>query len=161
MNCPTSPLSIPGIRLDRRRTTFNFGLQRQVVPLIVREDFVFEDGLDTKIPIKRGDIIEYVRSTGEGIFKVRIAGKLHDADQSLFDRTEDVPQEKFNEEDEWVVLTCVRGGRAYLLYPDDLAEPENPSHFISGLTDHKDGVGGYGKRRDLTEAEARAERANQ
>jgi hypothetical protein len=144
----------------RKKNNIQFWSATKIVPLIAKVDFVFEEGLDTKIPIKKGDTIEYVRATGEGFFKVRIAGKLHDAEESLFERTEDVPQEKFHE-DEWVVLNCVGGRRAYLLYPEDLADPARPGQFVSGVTDYREGDGGYGKRRDLTEAEARTERAKQ
>jgi len=153
----------PWNEVRRKKSKIEFWSATKIVPLTAKEDFVFSPSLETKMAIKKGNVIEYVRNSGEGLFQVRLAGKVYDATQDLFEHMEDIAPEKFTEEDEWVVLNCVRGRRAYLLYPDDLADPQNPSKFQPGLINQGNvaGDGPYGKRQDLTEAEARDVRSPQ
>jgi hypothetical protein len=145
----------------RKKSKIEFWSATKIVPLIAKQRFVFSPTLETKIAIKKGDVIEYVRNSGEGFFKVRISGRIYDAGQNLFEHTEDVAPEQFDVE-EWIALNCVEGRRAYVLYPQDLADPEHPEKFQPGLIDHgRSATEPFGKRQDFTEDEARAERARE
>jgi hypothetical protein len=146
------------------KSKIDFWSATRIVPLRAKVDFTFVDANnpETLIALKAGDVIEYVAGGAEGFFTVRIGNRLYGADQDLFERVEDVPREKFDERDEWFTLTCPQGRRAYFLYPDDLADPRNPGRFQPGLIEYTEANGeGYGEMRDLTEAEAQAERARE
>src|SRR5262249_18672238 len=128
----------------------------RIVPLIVKEAFVFaDDDKRAKVPLKKGDVIEYIRNDAEGSFEVRIAGKTYTAGQSLFDNVQDVADDKFVEED-WVALTCVGGNRAYIFLGDLALDSDDPKVQVAGISGVGPGQTGYGKARDLTAAEARA-----
>jgi hypothetical protein len=146
------------------KSKIDFWSATRIVPLQAKEDFTFEDAnnAETRIPIKSGDLIEYIAPAAEGLFTVRIGGKPYTASQDLFEHVEDVPREKFDERDEWFALNCPDGKRAYFLYPDDLSDAANPARFQPGLIEDAEPNGGaYGKMRDLTEAEARVARAKE
>jgi hypothetical protein len=154
----------PWNQARQKKSNIYFWSATRIVPLQAKVDFTFEDAnnSEAKIPIKAGDIIEYLAPGAEGFFTVRIGGKLHTASQDLFQQVEDVPREKFDERDEWFALNCPQGRRAYFLYPDDLADSATPGRFQAGLIEYAEpNGGGYGKMRDLTEAEARAARAKE
>jgi hypothetical protein len=143
------------------KSKIEFWSATRIVPLRAKTDFTFEDASnpETQIPIKAGDVIEYIAAAAEGLFTVQIGGKQYTASQELFEQVEDVAREQFDERDEWFALTCPQGKRAYFLYPDDLADTANPARFQPGVIEFAEpNGGGFGKMRDLTEAEARAAR---
>lgn len=116
----------------------------KIVPLIAREDFLFEDG-EKKVQIHKGDLIEYLIYHSEGWFAVRIDGQEYEADQSLFDNVEEVSQDQFVQ-DEWMHLTCENGTSTWLYYPDLF---NADGEFVSGLQGPK--IEGYGTATDLTD----------
>ena len=129
----------------------------RIVHLVVKEPFVF-DGLGgdkrIKVPLKKGDAIDYIRNDAEGAFEVRIFGKQYTAGQNLFDRVQDVAQDQFVEED-WVVLTCEDGNRAAILLSDLMPGSGDAKDWVAGISGVGPGQTGYGQARDLTAAEAR------
>lgn len=164
-NCELPYLAVihPWNDTRRKKDKIEFWSATKIVPLTAKENFEFSPDPKTRIAIKKGNVIEYVRNSAEGLFQVRIGGKVYDAEQELFEHMEDVAQESFTDEDEWVVLNCVQGGRAFIFYPDDLFDPKSPDKFQPGLIEYgKLGLDGpYGQRKDLTEDEAQAARTNQ
>ena len=129
----------------------------RIVRLIAKEPFWFEDvsgDAKRKVPLKKGDVIEYIRNDAEGSFEVRIAGKTYTAGQSLFDHVQDVADDQFVEED-WAALTCVGGNRAYIYFGDLGLDSDDPNAQVAGISGVGPGQAGYGKARDLTAAEAR------
>jgi hypothetical protein len=127
----------------------------KIVHLVAKEAFVFQ-GVDarTKVPIKKGDTVDYIRNDAEGSFEVRIAGKQYTAGQDLFDHMEKVADDQFAEED-WVALTCVGGTRAWIFLADLGLDSDDPKVQAPGISGVGPGQTGYGKARDLTVAEAR------
>jgi hypothetical protein len=127
----------------------------RIVPLVAKETFIFEaEGTPAaKLHVKKGDTIEYIRNDAEGAFEVRIAGKQYTAGQNLFDHVEDVAQDRFVEED-WALLTCEGGERAYILLAD--LRLDDAGERPAGISEVGPGRLDYGKARDLTAAEARA-----
>jgi hypothetical protein len=79
-------------------------------------------------------------------------GRQYTAGQNLFDHVEDVAQDRFVEED-WALLTCEGGERAYILLAD--LRLDDAGERAPGISDVGPGRLGYGKARDLTAAEAR------
>jgi hypothetical protein len=129
----------------------------KIVRLIAKAPFVFEDlGADAraKVPLKKGDLIEYLRNDAEGSFEVRIAGKQYTAGQDLFDHVESVPDDQFVEDD-WAALTCVAGSRAYIFLDELGLGSDDPKTQVAGISGVGPGQTGYGQARDLTAAEAR------
>ena len=130
----------------------------KIVRLIAKEPFVFEDeGGDAKrkVPIKKGDTIEYIRNDAEGSFEVRIAGKQYTAGQGVFDHVQDVANDEFVEDD-WVSLACTSGGRAWIFLAELGLGSDDPKAQTPGISTLGPGQTGYGSARDLTAAEARA-----
>lgn len=165
VNCELPYLAVihPWNEARRKKDKVEFWSATKIVPLTAKENFEFSPDPKIKIPIKKGNVIEYVRNSAEGMFQVRIAGKVYDAEQDLFDYMESVPQENFTEEEEWVLLTCVQGQRVFVLYPDDLSDAKSPEKLQAGLLEYgKLNLDGpYGQRKDLTEAEAEKARTSQ
>ncbi len=116
----------------------------KIVPMVAKEDFLFEDG-ENKVQIHKGDLIEYLIYHSEGWFAVRIGGQEYEADQSLFEKMEEVSQDQFVQ-DEWMHLTCENGVSTWLFFPD-LSNADG--EFISGLQGPK--IEGYGTASDLTD----------
>ena len=129
----------------------------RIVNLIAKEDFVFESN-SGGIPIKKDDVIEYLRYDAEGAFEVRIKGKQYTAHQDLFDHVQENSKDQFAEE-EWALLTCQNGTRAYIDLGDihrDSGKSGSgaPGHRIPGINRVGPAMMGYGKARDLTAREA-------
>jgi hypothetical protein len=129
-----------------------------IVNLIAKEDFTFESEA-AKIPIKKDDVIEYLRYDAEGAFEVRIKGKQYTAHHDLFDHVQENSKDQFVEE-EWALLTCQNGTRAYIdlgdIHRDDSGKSGSgePGHRIPGINHVGPAMMGYGKARDLTACEA-------
>jgi hypothetical protein len=120
----------------------------KILKLVAKEDFKF----DSKIPIKKGESIEYIGNGAEDYFGVRIGGKIYTAAEYLFQVVEAPARDEFIEDD-WVLLTCQAGNRAYI-YLDDvrIKGPNYSFTFASGISDGSSED--FGKARDLTEQEA-------
>jgi hypothetical protein len=128
----------------------------KVVRLIAKAPFIFEDlGGDAraKMPLRKGDLIEYLRNDAEGSFEVRIAGKQYTAGQDLFEHVESVPDDQFVEDD-WAALTCAAGNRAYIFLDELGLGSDDPKIQVIGISSVGPGQTGYGQARDLTAAEA-------
>ena len=127
----------------------------KIVRLIAKESFVFEDiGGNAKRKIKKGDVIDYIRNDAEGSFEVRIAGKQYTAGQDLFDQMQNVPDDQFVEDD-WVLLACMGGERAWLFLAELGLGSDDPKTQTPGISAVGPGVTGYGNARDLRATEAR------
>jgi hypothetical protein len=127
-----------------RKSNLQFFSVTKIIKMIAKEDFDFGDD----ITVKKGEVVEYIANRAEGFFYVR---KPYDADQSLFEFVETPTQDQFVEDD-WVLLTCQGGNRAYI-FAYDLGVrrwPDAPA-FVPGISDTGPGQNGYGKARDLTE----------
>ena len=146
---------------NKRRTAKNkikFISATKIVRLVAKEPFEFEDAggaKRSKVRLKKGDTIEYIRNDAEGSFEVRIFGKQYTAGQNLFDHVEDVAKDQFVEDD-WALLTCEGGTRAYILFADLRLDSDDPAARTPGISGVGPGQTGYGQARDLTAAEARA-----
>jgi hypothetical protein len=130
----------------------------KIVRLVVKDKFSFVDERGrkpTRIPLRKGDAVEYIRNDAEGSFEVRIAGKQYTAGQNLFEHVEDVPRERFVEDD-WALLTCEGGVRAYILLADLKLDSDDASARPPGISGVGPGQTDYGKARDLTGDEAQA-----
>jgi len=152
---PNRAVIHPWNQARNRKNRIEFRSATRIIRLVAKKNFMFDGSVDKKdvqIPIRTGDIIEYVYNMGEGLFQVRIGGKEYTAWQGLFEHVEDVPKDQFVEDD-WVVMTCENGKRAYI-FRDDLRDPENLEKFVPGIADVGPGLQ-YGRTRDLTAAEAR------
>jgi len=144
---------------DRIRTSkVQFFSATKIIPLITKEDFNFNGYFGEKqvtVHVKKGEILKYLRNDSEGSFEIEIAGKQYTADQDLFDHVDEVPDNLFVEED-WVLLTCEEGNRAYIFLPDIIFETQETGlRYAPGVADVGPGQVDYGKARDLTKSEAR------
>jgi hypothetical protein len=130
----------------------------RIVNLVAKEDFTCESDA-AKIPIKKDDVIEYLRYDAEGAFEVRIKGKQYTAHQDLFEHVQETSKDQFVEE-EWALLTCQDGTRAYIHLGDINREDDGksgsgePSNRTPVINHVGPGMIGYGKARDLTAREA-------
>ena len=127
-----------------QKSDVRFSSASKIVNLIAKEDFDFISN-QVRFKIRKNDIIQYLRNDAEGAFEVRINGKQYTASQDMFDHVQDVSSDQFVEDD-WALLTCVNGGRAYIYLPDVAGVP--------GINDVGPGMVEYGKARDLTVREA-------
>jgi hypothetical protein len=121
----------------------------KIVPMIAKQDFKFSGYAGekaVKFPVKKGMTLNYLRYNAEGTFEIEISGRQYTADQDLFDHVDDTSLAD-SAADQWVLMTCTNGNRAYI-YFDDLVN-------VAGIADVGPGVTEYGKARDLTPAEAR------
>lgn len=115
----------------------------KIVPLIAKEDF--ELGEQQAMKVSKGDVIEYLIYHSEGWFAVRYKGLEYEADDSLFEKVEEVSQDQFVQ-DEWMYLTCENGAKTWLYLPGlQTAEGE----WLPGLRGPK--IEGYGEASDLTD----------
>jgi hypothetical protein len=73
-------------RNQKRKVTY--WSASRIVNLVAKEDFTFESDA-AKIPIKKGDVIEYFRYDAEGAFEVRIKRKQYTAHQDLFEHVQE------------------------------------------------------------------------
>ncbi len=125
----------------------------KIVTMTAKQDFTFVDEA-VKLPIKKGDTLEYLIYYGEGSFAVRIRGKTYRGDQDLLEKMESVPDSPNHE---WLRLTCVDGQTAWIYLPDlTIKNKDGDDTYIDGLWNASIGNPGvieYGKARDLTEAE--------
>src|SRR5262249_44789034 len=147
----------PWNRRRAAKSNIKFLSATKIIRLVVKDTFDFEDESSrnpAKIPLRKGDTVEYIRNDAEGSFEVRIAGKQYTADQNLFEHVEDVPQDQFVEDD-WALLTCEGGNRAYILLADFRLDSDDAAARTPGISDVGPGQAGYGRARDLTAAEAR------
>lgn len=120
----------------------------KIVLLTVKEDFVFESD-ETKIDLKKGDVIEYLVYGAEGWFTVRINGKEYGADQSLFEKVEEVAEGAFHQ-DEWIQVPCKSGKKAWLLLADLVkVNADGELVYLPGLDGWSKGFVEYGVVRDL------------
>jgi len=134
----------------------------KILRLVVKEpfdfDFMSRDFISGTVGLKAGDTIDYIRNDSEGSFEVRIFGKQYTVDQNLFDHVEKVARDQFVEDD-WAVLTCVGGNRAYILLSDLGLDPDTGAPVegerVAGISEVGPGQTDYGRARDLTGAEAR------
>lgn len=133
-------------------TTFS-----KIVPLIVKEDadiLVYGIDSEVKIPMKKGDVIEFLVYGGEGWFTVRINGENYDADQGLFEQVEPVDQSVFLY-DQWLEIDCV-GKKAYVLFEDlYTVDGDGNEKFINGLDSWFLGFRDYGSVTDLSNKDLR------
>jgi hypothetical protein len=147
----------PWNRARARKSRVEFHAATRIIRLVAKENFEFVGlgGQDTvRVPMKTGDAIEYIHNLGEGLFRVRVAGKEHTASQDLFKHVQDVTRDQFVEDD-WAVMTCENRRRVHI-FLDDLRDPADPEKFAPGIADGRAGHQGYGHSRDLTAAEAQA-----
>jgi hypothetical protein len=148
----------PWNRIRTRKSQIKFYSFTKIIRLRAKEDFEFEvqgdDGTSVKQPIKKGDVIEYVHPLQEDFFQVRINGKQQVATEDLFEHVDHVANTEFVEDD-WALLTCENGVRAYIYVPDAIHQALNePDNFVREIKEVGPGMPGYGKARDLTEKEA-------
>ena len=143
-------------RITRNKIVFLSATK--IVLLFAKEAFEFEGyrgRTAITINVSKGNTIEYIRNDSEGAFEVRISGRQYTASQSLFYHVEEIPGEQFHEDD-WVLLSCDNGNRAYIYTPDLIVQKSNQERtYISGILDAGPGLAGYGNAHDLTSAEAR------
>jgi hypothetical protein len=136
-----------------RKSNLQFFSATKILKMVAKEDFDFGDD----ITVKKGEVVEYIANGAEGFFGVRIGGKPYDADQSLFQFVETPTQDQFVEDD-WVLLACQGGNRAYIfVYDLGVRRWPDASAFVPGISDEGPGLaGGPSSARDLTEQEVSA-----
>jgi hypothetical protein len=133
-----------------RKNKIRFFSATKIIKMIAKDDFEF--GGD--VTVKKGQMVEYIGNGAEDFFQVRISGKQYTAGQDLFDFVEAPTRDQFIEDD-WLLLTCQTGNRAYIFVPDLAGQgPTRASTFVPGISDTGPGQEGYGRARDLTEQEA-------
>lgn len=131
----------------------------KIVNLVAKNDFTFTDNNKSQdIPIKKGQIIEYLIYGAEGYFTIRINGEMHPAYQDLFDNVEDVNRDEFVQE-EWLQLNCVGGETAWIDTNDLFTKDSHGDDvLIDGIWSASIGGAGiddYGHARDLTDDEVK------
>jgi hypothetical protein len=133
-----------------RKTHIQFFSATKILKLIAKQDFK----LNGTLQIKKGDVIEYIGNGAEDSFGVRIGGKPYATGENLFEHV-DAPARDQLIEDDWVLLTCQAGNRAYI-YLDDvrLKGPKDTVTFVPGISEGASED--FGTARDLTEHEASA-----
>ena len=130
----------------------------KIVRMTAKQAFTFEDQNDdaVKVPLKKGEAIEYLMYYAEGIFAVRVRGKKYTVDQSLLEKV-DSPPDPANPQEEWLSLTCTDGQAAWIAMSDlvvkDKAGEEIPMDGLWRASMDSPGVPEHGKARDLTDAE--------
>ncbi len=124
----------------------------KIVPLTVKADaeiLVYGVDSEVKIPMKKGDVIEYLVYGSEGWFTVRINGETYEADQALFEQVEAVDQSAFLF-DQWLEINC-SGKKAYVLFEDlYTVDADGNEKFMNGLDSWFLGFRDYGSVTDLT-----------
>lgn len=123
----------------------------KIVTLTVKENFTFKDDDGAKIRLKKGDKIEYLVYGAEGWFTVRINGKEYNADQSLFEKVEEVPEGSFVQ-DEWMRIDCVGGEKTWVRMSElSKLDAAGDTIYLPGLANWFLGFVEYGVSRDLTD----------
>lgn len=150
LSCPVDYKGVYHIWNPKQRAQFiTFS---KIVPLTVKADadiLVYGIDSEVKIPMKKGDVIEYLTYGGEGWFSVRIKGETYDADQGLFEQVEAVDQSAFLY-DQWLEINCA-GKKAYVLFEDLYTVDEDGNEkFMNGLDSWFLGFRDYGSVTDLT-----------
>ncbi len=152
LQCPVEFKAVYHVWNENKRadfTTFS-----KIVPLTVKEDFEFvtygDENQEIRIPLQKGDLIEYLVYGAEGWFTVRINGKEYGADQDLFSKVNEVDQSAF-QDDQWLVLNC-GGQTAYVLFADlYTVDADGNEKFRDGLASWYLGFRDYGTVTDLTD----------
>ena len=132
-----------------RKSNMQFFSATKIIKMIAKQEFKFDD----IVVVKKGEVIEYIGNGAEDAFGVRIGGKPYTAYQDLWQYVDAPHQDQFIEDD-WVLLTCQGGVRAYI-YLDDVtlgATPYQAVTFVSGISDGSS----QNYLTDLTEEEAAA-----
>jgi hypothetical protein len=131
-----------------RKSSIQFFSATKIIKMVAKEDFDFGDG----VAVEKGEVIDYIGNGAEDLFGVRIHGKRYTAGQSLFEFVDAPSRDQFVEDD-WVLLTCQSGNRAYI-YLDDvrIKGPNDSVTFMPGISQGYSEE--FGKARDLTEQEA-------
>jgi hypothetical protein len=133
-----------------RKSNMQFFSATKIIKMVAKEDFDFGDD----VAVKKGEVIEYIGNGAEDFFGVRIRGKRYTAGEDLFVFVETPAQDQFVEDD-WVLLTCQGGNRAYIFVHDlGVRGWSDAPAFVPGISDTGPGQEGYGSARDLTEQEA-------
>lgn len=125
----------------------------KIVELTMKEDYKLVSD-EKSIELKRGDKIEYIQNYSEGAFAVRVNGEQYDADQELYSHVEPVDETQFAE-DNWLLMTCANGKRAYIFFTDLFTETKDGTQWVEGINRTGPGMFDYGRVRDLTAKEAR------
>jgi hypothetical protein len=145
-----------------KKNRIEFISATKTAPLIAKRDFIFSGyagDREVKFRVKKGTTLTYLQYLGEGSFDIKLDGRKYTADQDLFEHVEDSDVDGSAVE-EWVLMTCENGVRAYIYMPDlfSVSDDGTQTHF-AGVSDVGPGMIEYGKARDLTPAEAREQRA--
>lgn len=144
---------------QKRAAKLSFVTLSKIVPLIVKDDFVFEtrneDDQPVRIPLKKGDTVEFLVNIGEGFFFVRVGGQKLAAEQDLLERVGPVAEETFVH-DQWLKISCLNGKQAWL-FTDDLIKTDanGDQRWMKGLTGTPPDDFEYGHARDYTDKEAK------
>ena len=145
-----------------KKNRIEFISATKTAPLIAKRDFIFRGytgDREVKFRVKKGTTLTYLQYLGEGNFEIKLDGRKYTADQDLFEHVDDSDLDG-SAVDEWVLMTCENGVRAYIYMPDlfSVSDDGTQTHF-AGVSDVGPGMIEYGKARDLTPAEARDQRA--
>ena len=145
-----------------KKNRIEFITATKTTPLIAKRDFIFRgyaDDREVKFPVKKGTTLTYLQYFGEGSFEIKLDGRKYTADQDLFDHVDDSDMDGSAVE-EWVLMTCENGVRAYIYMSDLFSVSDDGTQMhIAGVSDVGPGMIEYGKARDLTPAEALKQRA--
>ncbi|TAK73050.1 MAG: hypothetical protein EPO11_09175 [Gammaproteobacteria bacterium] len=146
IKCPMPYLAVihPWNKARIKTDDLQFYSFTKIQQLVAIKDFMYEEN----VPIKKGEVIEYLHYDSEGDFTVRIKGKEYDSGQFLFDYVRDDDGE--SQEDDWVQVTCLNGKRAYL-YLGDLIDEDKDTGLVEGVLSFT--PDSYDVVHDLTEKE--------
>jgi Sel1 repeat len=146
----------PWNRMRIQRSNIRFISASKIVPLIAREAFEFNGysgKAGVKVRVRKGESIQYLRNDAEGSFEIKLNGRQYTANQDLFEHVNGLGDSV--EEDDWALMTCENGQRAYLLLADlSGTDSKCMGGFSEGISEVGPGQTGYAKARDLTAAEA-------
>ena len=100
--------------------------------------------------VRKGEVIEYIGATSEGMFEVRFKGKIYSDDDTLLSKVSGV-EAITTEADEWLNLTCESGENAWVLTRDVMfINEEQGLEFLPGLDTWERGSKEYGEAHDLS-----------
>jgi len=161
----------PWNKARNQKNHARFFSANKMVDLVAKENFDFVSKFysegpsrelrETRLPIKKGEVIQYLQYGQEGSFWVRIKGKRYVAQEDLLEHVQDSPQKerllttKFST-DQWVSLTCENGTRAYIYFRDvdPASKVKVPGVDSPHTISSQDVIVGDGEARDLTVREA-------
>lgn len=87
------------------------------IPMFANTDLVM--GFQNDVKVRKGDRIEYLLDQGEGAFLVRYKGKVISSDLALLDKVAyDEKALKTRLYEEWLKISCLNGGDAWILMQD-------------------------------------------